>query len=79
MEIAFFLVFALAIYLLPFGVAWERRHNNRLAIFWLNAFAGWTFIGWVGALVWACTNNVRTPMKTVQVEKSQAAPAFEPR
>jgi len=42
-------------YLLPFAVAYARGHHNTLAIFMLNAFAGWTLIGWVWALVWACT------------------------
>jgi len=28
-------------------------HRNTSAIFLLNLFLGWTFVGWVGALVWA--------------------------
>ena len=30
----------------------------------LNLFLGWTFVGWVGALVWAMTDNVKPPEKT---------------
>ncbi len=32
-----------------------RNKKNSRAIFVLNFFAGWTFIGWIVALVWACT------------------------
>jgi Superinfection immunity protein len=43
------------VYLVPAIVAVERRHHNADAIAILNIFLGWTFIGWVVALVWACT------------------------
>ena len=43
----------LGIYFLPTIVA--GRHHNSGAIFLLNLLLGWTFIGWVIALVWACT------------------------
>ena len=46
-------------YMLPFIVAAARRHNNSIAIFIFNFLLGWTFLGWVGALVWSCTDNVR--------------------
>jgi Superinfection immunity protein len=45
----------LLLYFLPWFVAWNRNHTNLLAIFVLNFFVGWTFIGWVVALVWACS------------------------
>jgi hypothetical protein len=47
---------ALGLYFLPWIVAAARGHHNAGAIFLLNLLAGWTFAGWVGALVWACTN-----------------------
>ena len=34
-----------------------RRKTNATAIFILNLFLGWTFLGWVLALVWACTKD----------------------
>jgi RsiW-degrading membrane proteinase PrsW (M82 family) len=55
------LVFFVAIvmfYLLPAFVADQRRHHQRLAITVLNVLAGWTAIGWIVALVWACTADV---------------------
>lgn len=47
----------LAIYFLPAIIALSRKKNNRTAIILLNFFLGLTFIGWIAALVWACTTN----------------------
>jgi hypothetical protein len=44
------------LYFLPGVIAWFRNHHQTMAITILNLFAGWTFIGWVAALVWACTS-----------------------
>ena len=43
------------LYFLP-GLIGSRKRNAN-AIWVLNIFAGWTFIGWVVALVWACCNE----------------------
>lgn len=45
----------LALYFVPAFVAFWRYHHQRWAIFWLNLFLGWTFLGWVGALAWSAT------------------------
>ncbi|HEV7156954.1 MAG TPA: superinfection immunity protein [Caulobacteraceae bacterium] len=45
----------LALYFLPTIIAVARQKRNALPIFVLNAFLGWTFIGWVAALVWCLT------------------------
>jgi hypothetical protein len=45
----------LAMYFLPTLVALSRNHHQKSAIFVLDLFAGWTFIGWVVAIVWAST------------------------
>ena len=55
--IIFLLMVGLFIYFLPAYVAFKRRHNNRTPILLVNLFLGWMFIGWVVALVWACTDN----------------------
>lgn len=47
----------LALYFLPSFIALSRKKTNRTAIILLNFFLGWTFIGWIAALVWACTTN----------------------
>jgi Superinfection immunity protein len=46
----------LAFYCIPMLVAMSRSHRQLLAIVVLNFLLGWTLLGWVGALVWACTN-----------------------
>ncbi len=48
---------ALALYFSPGIVAEARGHPNRMPIFLLNLFLGWTVVGWVGALVWAYSSN----------------------
>ena len=46
-------------YLLPWIVAAMRGHLNTMAIGVFNLFLGWPLLGWVAALVWACTSNVK--------------------
>jgi len=48
---------AIGVYLIPAMIGAMRCHTNRLAILVLNILLGWSIIGWIGALVWACTNN----------------------
>src|SRR3954469_15869073 len=42
-------------YFLPWAVAATRGKSNSLAIGLLNFLAGWTVIGWIIALVMACS------------------------
>jgi len=58
------LLFLIGLYFLPSIVG--SRHHNASAIFILNLFLGWTFLGWVIALVWACTKSV----SDIHTEKS---------
>jgi len=46
-------VVGLSLYCMPTFVALHRQHHNNTAIAVLNLLLGWTFIGWVVALVWA--------------------------
>lgn len=48
----------IAFYFIPTLVACFRGHRDSTAIFALNFLLGWTFIGWVAALVWSLTGNV---------------------
>lgn len=48
-----FLFIILILYFVPWLVAVKRRHHQVSAIFVTNLFLGWTFLGWVAALVWA--------------------------
>jgi Superinfection immunity protein len=56
-----FVLFALlaALYFLPTIVAANRGHQSTAAICVLNTFLGWTFIGWLIALVWSFTGDTR--------------------
>jgi hypothetical protein len=55
----FTLAITFMLYLLPGLLAYGRLHHNAAAIFVFNLFLGWTGLGWILALVWACTSNVR--------------------
>jgi hypothetical protein len=46
-------IISLALYFLPTIIAMVRHHRNTLGVFLLNFFLGWTFLGWVAALIWA--------------------------
>ena len=50
-----FLIVPLFLYFLPAFLA--RKRSDFTAIFVLNLFAGWTFIGWIIALVWALSSG----------------------
>ena len=52
---------AIMIYFIPTMVANSRYHRNAGAIMMVNLLLGWTFIGWVIALVWAMTADVKEP------------------
>lgn len=41
------------IYFIPTLIAGKRGHPQGTPIFLLNLFAGWTFIGWLAALIWS--------------------------
>ena len=60
---------SLTLYFLPFIVASLRNHHNITAIFVLNLLAGWTFVGWVIALVWSFTAVDRDKSKEVAATK----------
>jgi len=51
----------LIVYFIPFFVALGRRHRFRIAIGLINLFLGWTFLGWIAALIWAVNRDVREP------------------
>ncbi len=51
-----FMITLVVMYFAPWLVALMRRHHNAGAIFVLNLLAGWTFFGWVAAMVWAMTS-----------------------
>jgi len=44
-------------YFLPTIIAAARSKHDVAAIFVLNFFLGWTFVGWIIALVWALKHD----------------------
>lgn len=53
------ILFCFALYFLPTIIGWEK--NNVIAIFVLNLLLGWTLIGWLIALIWACCKDNEIP------------------
>ena len=51
------LAVGLVVYFIPAIIGFKRDHANKVAILMLDIFLGWTFVGWVIALVWAFTKN----------------------
>jgi len=47
-------LFGLALYLLPTIVVIARRKKNILGPVLVNVLLGWTVVGWIVALLWAC-------------------------
>ena len=68
----------IALYFLPLIVAQARGHRQTTAIFILNLLLGWTLLGWVAALVWACTNPapVTRPQPVVLEREPFRSPAL---
>lgn len=50
-------IILITLYFIPIVVATLTQKRNASAIFLLNLFLGWTFVGWVVALVWACAKD----------------------
>ncbi len=47
------MIVIICLYFLPYANALCMKNKNSGAILVLNLFLGWTFIGWVIALVWS--------------------------
>jgi len=59
------LLVSAVIYFIPSIIAWRRDHHQGGAILLTNVFLGWTFLGWVVALVWSVSHtNGNTPQNT---------------
>jgi hypothetical protein len=52
-----FFGFWFVMYFLPSIIALAKSKRDKLAIFLLNFFLGWSVIGWIIALVWAAKND----------------------
>ena len=54
-------VVALALYCVPSLIAVNKNKRNKNAIIALNLLLGWTFVGWVVALVWSLMQDEPRP------------------
>jgi hypothetical protein len=73
------IVIVAALYFVPSIVAQVRRHHRRRAIFLVNLFLGWSLIGWIGALWWACTDpHPRHPVAPAPTAAESRAPPAPP-
>lgn len=52
-----FFGFGFLAYFLPTIIALVRERHDKFSIFMLNFFLGWSLIGWVIALIWACKSD----------------------
>lgn len=66
---AIMVIVGIIIYLIPTFVAYKRKHTYKVAIILLNIFLGWTFIGWVGTLIWAFIDNNTSKISTDKYEE----------
>lgn len=53
------IILLIAVDFVPFIIAVMRKHNDTLAVFVVNLPLGWTVIGWIAALIWSLTGNVK--------------------
>jgi hypothetical protein len=51
-----FLIFVLGFYFLPAILAAVRQTHNATSVLLIDIFLGWTFIGWIVALVMAISS-----------------------
>src|SRR5208283_5061381 len=74
------LLLAMAIaYFIPSLVALYRHHSSTGGILVINLFLGWTFIGWVIALAWACSGISRQfASPAAPLSPAASAPRDEP-
>jgi hypothetical protein len=65
----FIIIICLFIYFAPTIIGWNKKNVG--AIFMLNLFLGWTFLGWVVAIIWAFTVD-NDPQPQIVYEKPKA-------
>ena len=64
------LVLCVTLVLLPTGIALIRRHKNFVPILLVNVLLGITGIGWIVALIWSFTSNVKEKRSIGQLLQS---------
>ncbi len=67
------IVGCIALYFLPAIVAFNRKHNSRVAILVVDFFFGWSFVGWVIALIWSFTGDTEANRRRDAIQQAQWA------
>jgi Superinfection immunity protein/Short C-terminal domain len=62
-------IVAFLLYFFPSIVGYKHRNADSICI--LNLFLGWTFIGWVVALIWAFSNDKKDK---VEIDSKTSVP-----
>lgn len=70
MEALFLVILCGFVYFLPSIVGYSKRNASAIVV--LNLLLGWTLIGWVVALVWACTSDPPLQTPSVYLKTSDA-------
>lgn len=55
--IVFLFVIIYTLYFIPTMIATHKKNSNTTAIFIINLVFGWTFIGWIAALILSVMND----------------------
>lgn len=53
------LIIGLCVYFIPVIVAYIRKHYDIIPIAILNIMFGWTFLGWLAALLWSLNSDIQ--------------------
>lgn len=67
------LILGALLYFLPCIVASRRQVANISGIVLLNVLLGWTVLGWLGALLWACSAETKAQVQLREYAFAQMA------
>lgn len=70
-ELVLLLIPFLLIYFVPTIIAFSRNCPSKTGVFLLNLFLGFTFLGWIVALIWSFSSKSKT---TIIVNNTQNNP-----
>lgn len=66
-------------YWIPTIVAFIRHIDRKVGIILVNVFFGWTVLGWIGALIWACMAETESQARLREVAYANMAGLTHPR
>jgi hypothetical protein len=69
-------LFTIALYVLPMIVAYKRQIENRGLHALVNVIFGWTLLGWLACMLWACL--AATPQQRTWRPSRPLWPGYDP-